>query len=155
MSWKQGSVDLTKWSTIFVLLWTLIEVKGNPCPYEGSNVPCICTRHAEDENARDQCDNWATAPFYRKAMASPIGLGELQIKSVDRDKVSQSNFNELGYCKLRQPGQVQHIPLGYFAGKNVSVAISHIYSHPHYGLVGVNVTTHARARFVTFTPTKP
>jgi len=145
MSWKQNSVDLTKWSIIFVFLWTLTEVKSSPCPYEGSNVPCICTRHVKEGNA--QCANWTTPPFYRKATATPIGLGELQIKSADRDRASQSNLNELGYCKLRQPGQVQHIPLGYLAGKNASVAISHIYSHPHYGLVGVNVTTHARARF--------
>ena len=147
MSWKQSSVDLTKWSTIFVLLWTLTEVESNLCPYEGSNAPCICTRPAVAGNALDQCLNWATAPFYRKASASPIGLGELQIQSVDRDKTGQSNLHELGYCKLRHPGQAQHIPLGYVAGKNASVAISHLYSHPNYGLVGVNVTTHAIARF--------
>ena len=91
MSRKQNSGDLTKWSIIFVFLWILTEVKSSPCPYEGSNVPCICTRH--DGNA--QCANWATAPFYRKATATPIGLGELQIKSADSDRGSQSNQNHL------------------------------------------------------------
>ena len=100
MSWKQNSVELTKWSIIFVFLWTWTEVKSIPCPYEGSKVPCICTHH--DGNA--QCVNWATAPFYRKAIATPIGLGELQIKSADSDRGSQSNLNKLGYCKLREPG---------------------------------------------------
>jgi len=147
MSLKQSRVDMKVWSIIFVLLRTLAGVKSYPCPYAGSDAPCICTRHAVDGNAQDQCVRWATAPFYRKATVQPVGLGELQIKSADRDKISQPNFNELGYCKLRQPGRIHHMPLGYVAGKNASATISHIYSHPHYGLVGVNATTHAIARF--------
>ena len=141
----QGRIDMKAWLVLFVLLRILVRVKSTPCPYEGSQVPCICTHHEEEGKA--PCANWATAPFYRKAAAMPIGLGELQIKSVDRDKANQTNLNGLGYCKLREPGQEQHIPLSYLAGKNASAAISHIYSHPHYGLVGVNVTTHAIARF--------
>jgi len=140
-------LDMKKWLVLFVISQVLAQTKGYPCPHTGSGIPCICTSHAVDGNAQDQCISWATPPFYRKATAQSVGLGELQIKSVDRDKLSQPNFHELGYCKLRQAGQTHHIPLGYVAGKNVSATISHIYSHPHYGLVGVNATTHAIARF--------
>jgi len=143
----QGRADMKVWSILFALLRILVKVKSNPCPHAGSDTPCICIRHAVDGNAQDQCINWATAPFYRKATAQSVGLGELQIKGVNRDKGSQPNLKELGYCKLRQPGQAHHIPLGYVAGKNVNATVSHIYSHPHYGLVGVNATTHAIARF--------
>ena len=135
-------VDMQVWSILFVLLQILVRVKSDPCPQAGSQ--CRCIRYALD-GAQNQCIDWA--PFYQEATAQPVGLGELQIKSFNRNKGGQPHLKELGYCKLRQPGQVQHIQLGYVAGKNVTAAVSHIYSHPHYGLVGVNSTTHAVARF--------
>jgi len=44
MPWKQGDVDVTKWSIIFVFLWTLIEVKG----YPNVNVPCASASQNKD-----------------------------------------------------------------------------------------------------------
>ena len=44
MSWKQSNVDVTKWSIIFVFLWTLIEVKG----YPPVNVPCAYASQNKD-----------------------------------------------------------------------------------------------------------
>jgi len=44
MSWKQSDVDVTKWSIIFVFMWTLTEVKG----YPRMNVPCALARQNKD-----------------------------------------------------------------------------------------------------------
>jgi len=44
MSSKQSSVDLTKWSIIFVFLWTLVEVRSNPC----ANMSCTNASQVKD-----------------------------------------------------------------------------------------------------------
>jgi len=44
MSSKQSSVDLTKWSIIFVFLWTLAEVRSN----SRANMSCTNTSQEKD-----------------------------------------------------------------------------------------------------------
>jgi len=58
MSWKQSDVDSTKWSIIFVFLWTLTEVKSYPC----ANVPCITISQDKDGSVPNLNSRWATAP---------------------------------------------------------------------------------------------
>jgi len=41
----------------------------------------------------------------------------------------------------------QKVHLGYIAGMATNSTVDQIYAHPHFGLVGVNTTTHAHARF--------
>jgi len=75
-----------------------------------------------------------------------VGLNKTQIKTINQG-TQQPNFVKQGYCRLREPGPVHGVPLGMIAGRDIGNAIEHIYSHPHYGLIGVNTTTHAKARF--------
>jgi len=39
------------------------------------------------------------------------------------------------------------VHLGYIAGLSTNSTVDHVYAHPQFGLVGVNTTTHAQARF--------
>ena len=52
-----------------------------------------------------------------------------------------------GNCPLKQPLPSQKVHLGYIAGLTINSTVDQIYAHPHFGLVGVNTTTHAQARF--------
>jgi len=75
-----------------------------------------------------------------------VGLNKTQIKTINQGTL-QPNFVKQGYCRLREPGPVHGVPLGMIAGRDMGNTIEHIYAHPHYGLIGVNTTTHAKARF--------
>jgi len=87
---------------------------------------------------------WMVSP-YCLAENHPAGLREMKIKMFKQETL-QPNFAQQGYCRLRRPGIGHNVPLGMIAGKDSGNSIEHIYSHPHYGLVGVNTTTHAKAR---------
>ena len=107
---------------------------------------CICTRHAVNGDAVDECVEWAEGPYYELANDHPVGLNMMRIKTINQSN-RPPNFAKQGYCRLREPGPVHSVPLGMIAGRNISNIIENIYSHPHYGLVGVNTTNHAKARF--------
>ena len=57
MSSKQSSIELTKWSIIFVFLWTYTEVKGHPCVKE----PCAYTSQGEDGSTLNLNSHWVIA----------------------------------------------------------------------------------------------
>jgi len=57
MSLKQSDVDLTKWSIIFVFLWTLTEIKGYPC----ANISCLYAIQAGDGGMLNLNSSWVTA----------------------------------------------------------------------------------------------
>jgi len=83
---------------------------------------------------------------YQLAANYPVGLRGMKIK-VAQQNTKRPNFAQQGYCRLRRPESGHNVPLGMIAGRDAGNPIQHIYSHPHYGLVGVNTTTHAKARF--------
>ena len=83
---------------------------------------------------------------YQLAENYPAGLRAMKIKTVEQN-AKRPNFAQQGYCRLRRPGFGHNVPLGMIAGRDAGNPIGHVYSHPHYGLVGVNTTTHAKARF--------
>jgi len=58
MSLKQSDVELTRWSIIFVFLWTLTEIKGYPC----ANMSCLYAIQAEDGGMLNLNSSWVTAP---------------------------------------------------------------------------------------------
>jgi len=87
-----------------------------------------------------------TVTSYQLAASYPAGLSTLKIK-VAQQNTERPNFAQQGYCRLRRPEIGHNVPLGMIAGLDASNPIQHLYSHPHYGLVGVNTTTHAKARF--------
>jgi len=81
---------------------------------------------------------------YQLAKDYLVGLKETKIKMINQD-TQRPNFAQQGYCRLREPGLIHQVPLGMIAGRDTGNTIEHIYSHPHYGLIGVNTTTHAKA----------
>jgi len=133
------------WRAWILLIQILSLVRGNPCPYQDTNTPCKCARYVLN-GAMEECVEWVSGPHFKLANGQPIGLKSINIKTLNVDE-SQSNFAEQGYCKLKEPGQKRDIPLGFIAGRNVSETIGNLYSHPYYGLVGVNTKNHAKARF--------
>ena len=58
MSLKQSDVELTRWSIIFVFLWTLTEIKGYPC----ANMSCLYAIKDEDGGILDLNCSWVTVP---------------------------------------------------------------------------------------------
>jgi len=92
MSLKQSGVDLTKWSIIFVFLWTLTEVKGYPC----ANMPCIYTSQAKDGSALNLNSRWATAPGNQGSITqakADVGNETIYLTQTTKDAISK----ELGF----------------------------------------------------------
>jgi len=144
---KKMVKQLITYYAILILLNLKKDTVGYPCPYHGTNAPCICTHHAVDGDAIDQCVEWAKGPYFRRTMGRKVTLGEMQIKQIPPRQTEGPHFQKQGYCRLKQPGPRQEIPLAWVAGKNTTSKVDQLYAHPHYGLVGVNTTTHAKARF--------
>jgi len=86
------------------------------------------------------------ATQYQMARSHPVGLKEINIKTIKQNTL-RPNFAQQGHCRLRRPGLMHEVPLGMIVGRDTGNTVEHIYSHPHYGLIGVNTTTHAKARF--------
>ena len=71
MSLKQSDVELTKWSIIFVFLWTLTEVKGYPC----ANVPFLNTSQDKDGSTLNLSSRWVTAPGDQGSITQEADVG--------------------------------------------------------------------------------
>jgi len=128
-----------------LILKDAIDTNGVPCPYQGTHTPCVCAHKNSQENR--SCWSWARKPYFAQPTGKTIGLKELKIKEMDFTQKREPKFMKQGYCKLAQPGPIHTVPLGRVAGKNLTTKVDQIYAHPRYGLVGVNTTTHAKARF--------
>ena len=90
MSLKQSDVNLTKWSIIFVFLWTLTEVKGYPC----ANVPCIS--QVKDGSTLNLSSRWATAPGTQGSITqakADVGNGTIYLTQTTKDSINE----ELGF----------------------------------------------------------
>jgi len=74
-------------------------------------------------------------------------LGKVVITEKDVDSSGQPTLLSQGYCPIKNPLPQQEVHLGYIAGLATNSTVNHVYAHPKFGLVGVNTTTHAKARF--------
>jgi len=128
-----------------LILKRVMSINGVPCPYQGTHTPCVCAH--EDVHKNGSCWSWARKPYFARPNSKTVGLGELKIKGIYLTQKREPNFLQQGYCKLAQPGPIHTVPLGKVAGRNVTTKVDQIYAHPRYGLIGVNTTTHAKARF--------
>jgi len=73
----------------------------------------------------------------------PATWRDLHVMNDDRKAL----FN-LGFCEFSGPQMpIRHAPMTLLAGKPLNESVEGAYEHPHFGLVGVNLTTHARARY--------
>ena len=74
-------------------------------------------------------------------------LRKVYIKGSHAGDAAQPTLLSQGYCPLKHLLLPQKVHLGYIAGLAANSTVDHVYAHPHFGLVGVNTTTHAPARF--------
>jgi len=133
------------WYIVALILEDVMSTHGGPCPYQGTHTPCVCAHKNGQGNG--SCWSWARKPYFARPSGRTVGLRELKIKGIDLTQKKEPNFMKQGYCSLAQPGPIHSVPLGKVAGRNVTTKVDQIYAHPRYGLVGVNTTTHAKARF--------
>ena len=111
---------------------------------------CQC-RRAEKVYVFDQketCLQWQINP--PKPLKYSIRLQPLKkayIQGLNSQDHIQPSMLSHGYCPLRPALALQTVHLGYIAGLPANSTVEHVYAHPHFGLVGVNTTTHAHARF--------
>jgi len=137
--------EIITWYILALMLEDVMCINGAPCPYEGTHTPCVCAHKNGYKNG--SCWSWARKPYFARPTSKTVGLGELKIKGIYLTQKREPNFLQQGYCRLAQPGPVHTVPLGKVAGSNITTKVDQIYAHPRYGLVGVNTTTHAKARF--------
>jgi len=92
MSLKQSDVDLTKWSIIFVFLWTLTEIKGYPC----ANVSCLYTIQAKDGSVMNLSSPWVTAPGEQGSITQ--AKVDVENKTIYLTQTTKDTINkELGF----------------------------------------------------------
>jgi len=112
-------------------------------------VQCYCTEESYFTSRTEKtCLQWqinALEPLrYPPKLQS---LGKIYIKGSPAGDTVKPTLLSQGYCPLKQPLPSQEVHLGYTAGLATNSTADSIYAHPHFGLVGVNTTTHAQARF--------
>ena len=98
------------------------------------------------------CVQWKVVELQPIQIANNTPLASIMDAHITDNQVHSAYLpsftqNTLGFCKLPEPGVPRKIHLGYLAGKPANTSIHRVYDHPHYGMVGVNSTTHAKARF--------
>ena len=156
-SWGRG------WRTTMIISVVLLTIKGDAytnkcgCPpssttCSGSSslpVQCYCAEESYlGSRTEKTCLQWqinALEPLMYSPTLQPLGkvyiTGNKEIDAIRPTLLSQ------GYCPLKQPLPSRKMHLGYIAGLATNSTVDRIYAHPHFGLVGVNTTTHAQTRF--------
>jgi len=119
---------------------------GNPSKLP---VQCYCAEEAYFICRTEKtCLQWqinALEPLTYPPTLKP--LGNMYIKGNSAVNSERPTLLSQGYCPLKHPLPSRKVHLGYIAGLTANSTVDHIYAHPHFGLIGVNTTTHARARF--------
>ena len=112
-------------------------------------VQCYCAEESYFMSRAEKiCLQWqinALEPLMYSPTLQPLG----KVYITDRKEVgtTKPTLWSQGYCPLKQPLPSQEVHLGYIAGLAVNSTVDQVYAHPHFGLVRVNTTTHAQARF--------
>ena len=150
------------WRTTMITSVVLLAIKGDAytneccCPPSSTTcsspqklpVQCYCAEESYlGRRTEKTCLLWqinVLEPLTYPTTSQPLGKAYI----TDRNKVD-TNGPTLwgqGYCPLKQPLPSQKVHLGYIAGTTTNSTADQIYAHPHFGLEGVNTTTHAQAR---------
>ena len=151
------------WRTTMIASVVLLTIKGDAytnecgCPASSTTcsspqklpVQCYCAEEAYlAGRTKKTCLQWQIndlKPFTYPPTLQP--LGKVYITDSNKVDATRSTLSSQGYCPLKQPLPSQKIHLGYIAGLATNSTVDQIYAHPHFGLIGVNTTTHAQARF--------
>jgi len=112
-------------------------------------VQCYCAEESYFTSRTEKtCLQWqidALEPLTYSPTLQP--LGKVYITDSNKVDAIRPTLSSQGYCPLKQPLPAQKVHLGYIAGLATNSTVDQIYAHPHFGVVGVNTTTHAQARF--------
>jgi len=156
-SWRQG------WRMTMIISVVFLTRKGDAytnkcgCPpssttCSGSSrlpIQCYCAEESYFTSRTEKtCLQWqinALEPLTYPPTSQP--LGKAYITDSNKVDATRPTLLSQGYCPLKQPLPSQKVHLGYIAGLATNSTVDQIYAHPHFGLVGVNTTTHAQARF--------
>jgi len=156
-AWRQGLIIIMM--TGMVLLNDESEAYTNKCGCPPSSSMCDRLPHlpsqcyCEEEaflgdRTEKTCLEWrlnALQPLRYPLTRQP--LGKIMIKGKDASSSGQPTLLSQGYCPIKNPLPPRRVQLGYIAGSATNSTVDHVYAHPQFGLVGVNATTHAKARF--------
>jgi len=151
------------WRTKMITSVVLLTIKGDAytnecdCPPSSTTcsspqklpVQCYCAEESYlGSRTEKTCLQWqinALEPLmYSTTLKS---LGKAYITDSRKVDVTGPTLLSQGYCPLKLPLPSRKVHLGYIAGLATNYTVDQVYAHPHFGLVGVNTTNHAQARF--------
>jgi len=156
-AWKQGQIMIMMIGMVLLNGESKAYTNKRGCPPSSTTsdrppqLPsqCYCKEEAFlGGRAEKTCLVWqinALQPLRYPLTRQP--LGKVVIRGKDADSSGQPTLLSQGYCPIKNPLPPQEVHLGYMAGLATNSTVDHVYAHPQFGLVGVNATTHAQARF--------